>query len=168
MTGVGAVRTLPPSIARRANGRSSYVPVQLLRLVSLGDGLTYDEWRGVGVGEADAGHTAAWRSARKLIEIRRAAAVGDCDTGFAGMKKPPRLEDLGADFTEREKGFEPSTPALARRCSTTELFPLIRNDDGLKRRRDYRLPDRASSTLRGAALGQHRQETSKVDRGAPD
>ncbi len=25
---------------------------------------------------------------------------------------------------EREKGFEPSTLALARRCSTTELFPL--------------------------------------------
>jgi len=24
---------------------------------------------------------------------------------------------------EREKGFEPSTLALARRCSTTELFP---------------------------------------------
>ncbi len=27
---------------------------------------------------------------------------------------------------EREKGFEPSTLALARRCSTTELFPLAR------------------------------------------
>ncbi len=27
-------------------------------------------------------------------------------------------------FEEREKGFEPSTLALARRCSTTELFPL--------------------------------------------
>ena len=26
---------------------------------------------------------------------------------------------------EREKGFEPSTLALARRCSTTELFPLL-------------------------------------------
>src|SRR5262249_11066587 len=25
---------------------------------------------------------------------------------------------------EREKGFEPSTLALARRCSNTELFPL--------------------------------------------
>ena len=30
---------------------------------------------------------------------------------------------------EREKGFEPSTLALARRCSTTELFPLA-NDQG--------------------------------------
>ena len=26
---------------------------------------------------------------------------------------------------ERETGFEPATLALARRCSTTELFPLI-------------------------------------------
>ena len=34
---------------------------------------------------------------------------------------------------EREKGFEPSTLALARRCSTTELFPLSR---GLKKRGD--------------------------------
>ncbi len=34
---------------------------------------------------------------------------------------------------EREKGFEPSTLALARRCSTTELFPLSR---GLKKRWD--------------------------------
>ncbi len=25
---------------------------------------------------------------------------------------------------ERETGFEPATLALARRCSTTELFPL--------------------------------------------
>ena len=34
---------------------------------------------------------------------------------------------------EREKGFEPSTLALARRCSTTELFPLSR---GPKKRGD--------------------------------
>ena len=26
---------------------------------------------------------------------------------------------------ERERGFEPPTLALARRCSTTELFPLF-------------------------------------------
>lgn len=31
---------------------------------------------------------------------------------------------------EREKGFEPSTLALARRCSTTELFPLTRFEVG--------------------------------------
>jgi hypothetical protein len=28
---------------------------------------------------------------------------------------------------ERERGFEPPTLALARRCSTTELFPLCWN-----------------------------------------
>ena len=28
------------------------------------------------------------------------------------------------NIMEREKGFEPSTPTLARLCSTTELFPL--------------------------------------------
>ncbi len=29
-----------------------------------------------------------------------------------------------AKILERETGFEPATLALARRCSTTELFPL--------------------------------------------
>ena len=37
------------------------------------------------------------------------------------------------DYLEREKGFEPSTLALARRCSTTELFPLSK---GIKKRWD--------------------------------
>ncbi len=37
-------------------------------------------------------------------------------------KTPTSLVDAGAEM-EREKGFEPSTLALARRCSTTELFP---------------------------------------------
>ena len=32
---------------------------------------------------------------------------------------------------EREKGFEPSTLALARRCSTTELFPLGKSGGGV-------------------------------------
>ena len=34
---------------------------------------------------------------------------------------------------ERETGFEPATLALARRCSTTELFPLPadRKEDGI-------------------------------------
>ena len=31
------------------------------------------------------------------------------------------------DKMERETGFEPATLALARRCSTTELFPLDRS-----------------------------------------
>ena len=29
---------------------------------------------------------------------------------------------------ERETGFEPATPTLARLCSTTELFPLGREE----------------------------------------
>ncbi len=32
------------------------------------------------------------------------------------------------DKLERERGFEPPTLALARRCSTTELFPLSQED----------------------------------------
>jgi hypothetical protein len=32
-----------------------------------------------------------------------------------------------AEYLERETGFEPATLALARRCSTTELFPLDHN-----------------------------------------
>lgn len=69
----------------------------------------------------------------KLLQLPRAVTSGacdsPCDSDSSGMKKPPSRGDLRACFTEREKGFEPSTPALARRCSTTELFPLIRNDD---------------------------------------
>ena len=34
-----------------------------------------------------------------------------------------KTEEVPALEMEREKGFEPSTLALARRCSTTELFP---------------------------------------------
>ncbi len=32
---------------------------------------------------------------------------------------------------ERERGFEPPTLALARRCSTTELFPPFLQEDGI-------------------------------------
>jgi hypothetical protein len=44
----------------------------------------------------------------------------------------PRSINLGVHRRrmERETGFEPATPAMARQCSTTELFPLI----GLSRR----------------------------------
>src|SRR5262245_33008199 len=55
-----------------------------------------------------------------------------------GCRKEPYSEDVQArsklqweiewwekpDSLERETGFEPATLALARRCSTTELFPL--------------------------------------------
>ena len=37
---------------------------------------------------------------------------------------------------ERAKGFEPSTPTLARLCSTPELRPLGRMDAGLSLRRE--------------------------------
>ena len=39
----------------------------------------------------------------------------------AGEKKIPLAGFL--HFFERETGFEPATPTLARSCSTTELFP---------------------------------------------
>jgi hypothetical protein len=40
----------------------------------------------------------------------------------------PRLEkDPGAEILERAKGLEPSTPTLARSCSTTELHPHPRS-----------------------------------------
>jgi integrase len=35
----------------------------------------------------------------------------------------PIFSGAAGPYMEREKGFEPSTLALARRCSTTELFP---------------------------------------------
>ena len=38
-----------------------------------------------------------------------------------GERKASQEEDR---ILERETGFEPATLALARRCSTTELFPL--------------------------------------------
>ena len=31
---------------------------------------------------------------------------------------------MGWEGLERERGFEPPTPSLARKCSTTELLPL--------------------------------------------
>lgn len=36
---------------------------------------------------------------------------------------------LSLVFLERAKGFEPSTPTLARLCSTPELRPLWRPED---------------------------------------
>jgi len=42
------------------------------------------------------------------------------------VTKTVTAEGESVESLEREKGFEPSTLALARRCSTTELFPLSR------------------------------------------
>ena len=40
---------------------------------------------------------------------------------------------LNREFLERAKGFEPSTPTLARSCSTPELHPHHRELAGRKR-----------------------------------
>src|SRR6516225_8588382 len=63
------------------------------------------------------------------------------------MQKSPGV--TGA-FEEREKGFEPSTLALARRCSTTELFPhgltpacYQPRPPGVKHQRECGVPARA-------------------------
>ena len=44
------------------------------------------------------------------------------EQGTTNANPPTTLGIVGGTM-EREKGFEPSTLALARRCSTTELFP---------------------------------------------
>ena len=47
--------------------------------------------------------------------------------GEAGWACPQSESPVAGSFEknlERETGFEPATLALARRCSTTELFPL--------------------------------------------
>lgn len=41
-------------------------------------------------------------------------------------KALPYYNGSACVFLEREKGFEPSTPGLGSRCSTTELLPHIR------------------------------------------
>jgi integrase len=43
--------------------------------------------------------------------------------GDAGRNERRKKRNNYGVFEEREKGFEPSTLALARRCSTAELFP---------------------------------------------
>ncbi|VXC82691.1 hypothetical protein SPHINGO8AM_30096 [Sphingomonas sp. 8AM] len=43
-------------------------------------------------------------------------------------KVPEGKARLSAEKLERAKGFEPSTPTLARLCSTPELRPLWRRD----------------------------------------
>jgi hypothetical protein len=39
------------------------------------------------------------------------------------QRRPIRVGRSSSDVLERETGFEPATPTLARLCSTTELFP---------------------------------------------
>jgi hypothetical protein len=47
--------------------------------------------------------------------------AGPCH--LPGMKKPPGMAVFCSFLLERAKGFEPSTPTLARLCSTPELRP---------------------------------------------
>ena len=49
--------------------------------------------------------------------------MADCQ-GPLGFIIPERRYGQLGEKLERETGFEPATLALARRCSTTELFPL--------------------------------------------
>src|SRR5580700_3718538 len=60
---------------------------------------------------------------RNLFELPRFGAKNEKPAGTAGLRRTlPLLENL-----ERAKGFEPSTPTLARSCSTTELHPHPRD-----------------------------------------
>ena len=63
------------------------------------------------------------RTLTKEYGIQYPAAQG---RGYA-----KELPELASEVLEREKGFEPSTLALARRCSTTELFPLGKDGGGV-------------------------------------
>ena len=76
------------------------------------------------------GHMPQWSAGRWLIckdvkEMEAAAGFEPAHNGFAvrslnHLGTPPLA---GKRLLERETGFEPATPTLARSCSTTELFP---------------------------------------------
>src|SRR5512146_397582 len=56
---------------------------------------------------------------------RSANPIPDADRRVEGPSRyVEQISMAKGEILEREKGFEPSTLALARRCSTTELFPL--------------------------------------------
>jgi hypothetical protein len=54
-------------------------------------------------------------------DVRTVSRSADNHPVTVEKTAPPGISERY--FEEREKGFEPSTLALARRCSTTELFP---------------------------------------------
>src|SRR5256712_13985658 len=74
---------------------------------------------------------------------------------------------------ERETGFEPATLALARRCSTTELFPPRsqekRNYTGITREASRRGHDERSTTGQPAGWARlassHRLAEGRADLG---
>ena len=52
---------------------------------------------------------------------------------FVGLRKAAFLKPLKSlDILERAKGFEPSTPTLARLCSTPELHPHPERQSGAR------------------------------------
>ena len=66
---------------------------------------------------------AAWENTPAAV-TRNEVTVGVTGKGTTNDKPPTTLTIVGGEL-EREKGFEPSTLALARRCSTAELFPQV-------------------------------------------
>src|SRR5436190_1683926 len=84
------------------------------------------------------------------------------------------------EWVERETGFEPATPTLARSCSTTELFPhhrFLRQRHILSRcrgpstsRRGLADSRRGLAQRRGGVLGRHRvdEEASARSSSTPD
>ncbi len=65
---------------------------------------------------------------RTLTKEYNTGVVYPAAQGRGYANDPP---ELASEVLEREKGFEPSTLALARRCSTTELFPLGKDGGGV-------------------------------------
>ena len=59
------------------------------------------------------------RASAALLWLWRQAASGNCPEGFG---RPQHFCEV-FEKLERAKGLEPSTPTLARSCSTTELHP---------------------------------------------
>ncbi len=64
---------------------------------------------------------AAWEATPAIVTSGE-VTIWVTNKGTIKEKPPITLGIIGGTM-EREKGFEPSTLALARRCSTTELFP---------------------------------------------
>ena len=64
-----------------------------------------------------------WLSQRGAGPLSHSPRRGHVPLGNPLLQVQITLQE-GLRKMERETGFEPATLALARRCSTTELFPL--------------------------------------------
>ena len=76
-----------------------------------------------------------------------------------GMKKPPGMAVFCCFLLERAKGFEPSTPTLARLCSTPELRPRPMSAGKRRTERARHHSERARLCKR-----RHRGEASPLSR----